>query len=119
MKEYYKILPIGLFIIAQCAYDNLATLDSANWSIFYFVFQHLSWLLLCLFFAKGKRFIKRLPYYVLAVAYSLHIIRLLSKINMDYDMFRESVNSYEGNLLISALTISLLIIPIIWYKQKK
>jgi hypothetical protein len=106
MKSYLIILPYGLLILAQSAYDNHAPLDNTNWSILYFGSFYLTLFILSIRDAnKIKNKIKRLPIYTLSVGFAYMVYRNLSKINMPYQEFKVSVNDYEANLLFSLFII--------------
>jgi hypothetical protein len=104
MKNYSKILPFGLLIIADTAYNNFAPLYSTNWSIFYFCTQNLAFALLLYMFSNGS-FWKRLPFYSLALAYLVKIVINLLKINSPFEEYIESVNNLEANLLLTLFII--------------
>lgn len=117
MKELRNILPIALFVVVQFAYDNFAPLRSTNWSIMYFSAQHLTFLLLSINLSYGMNFKKSIPYYALASGFGFHVIRNISKINMDYEKFMISINNYEANLLLNLyIIVTLLIVLKLWHK---
>lgn len=104
MKNYSKILPFGILIIAETAYNNFAPLYSTNWSISFFCLQYLAYIVLLYMFAKGG-FWKKLPFYVLGLGYGFMIVRNLLKINSPFEEYVESVNNVEANLLLTLFSI--------------
>lgn len=96
------IIPVCLFIACQALYDNYAPARNTNWSIFYFVSMYLAWLILIWLLPKKQL----LPYIILGLGISVYIIIQLLKINMPFDEYRVSVNSFELCLLPVAVMIT-------------
>ena len=105
------LIPICIMIIGNSIFDNFATVNSTNWSIFYYVSQYLSIMILVLMLPKKYK----LPYYSIAGGYMLKIVIELSMLGMAFDNYIASVNNFTANIL----PISVMIAGLTYFILKK
>jgi len=101
--KYY--IPFVFFILVQVIYDLFGTLQSTNWSIFYFSGQYFAWLLLFLIMPSYKG-INNLPKFVIEICIGAYIFIEVGKAGSDYFDYYNSVNSFEVSLIPVGLLIT-------------
>ena len=116
MKTRYYI-PVCLFILVQSIYDLFGTIQSTNWSIFYYSGQYFAWLVL-IFLIPNSIGVKKIPKFVMGISLMVYIVIELSKIGKDYLTYYSEVNSFQTSILPIAVLITGLTIFIIKIWQR-
>lgn len=111
MKKLGQI-SIVLFVIVNTLFDLISTSENTHLSIVFFSIMYLSFLLFCfydiyIFWNRDK--IKNSFSIVMGMGFTVRILWEISKWNLPYKMYMESVNNFERGLLFSFLLIALLL----------
>lgn len=113
MKNLLGHIAIALFVVNNTLYDLIATYENTRLNIIFFSVMYLC---LALFSINEHiRFSKRIELsfsMVMGIAFAVRVGLELTKWNMTFKQYMESINNFEKGLLFSFLLIALLLIPI-------
>lgn len=113
------LVAILIYILGEMAFSEYAPSGSTNWSIFYFVVNYLSLILICIdkFINSFSKIIRHLS--LLCIAFFTAVsVQFLILINKPYEQYLESVNDTTiDTIKYLFFTILIVIISLNSYKK--